>query len=214
MTLLLISSCASNSEVRMSASSSVEADLSTKADEDSVFNFSISDEQLEVPESEADFENNTRSYGGNGDLSFDDFAFYGDLYYNGVPKDAYYPAIMYAEGEWKYDLQIRYDSSDGYYFEEIGYADFILDYDKEVIVLKLHPRLAQDGYEVWEEDDDSVGYEPFEGLPKDGALPMYGNDCVLHIGEYYAYEGREYIYGTLWMSEEDSAVFLMYRGQN
>ncbi|MBQ2584168.1 MAG: hypothetical protein II568_03230, partial [Erysipelotrichaceae bacterium] len=86
-------------------------------------------------------------------------------------------------------------------------------YDREIISLSLHPRLASDGYEVWEESDEEVGYKPFEGLPENYGIKLIGNDCVLWIGEYYAYEGREYVYGELYMSEENYVVFLMIRGQ-
>ena len=148
------------------------------------------------------------------DLNFADFDFYNEILANGIPEGAYWPIIREMPGTWKYMLQVRQDSSGkDTYFDELGYADFVIDYDREIISLSLHPRLASDGYEVWEESDEEVGYKPFEGLPENNGIKLIGNDCVLWIGEYYAYEGREYVYGELYMSEENYAVFLMTRGQ-
>lgn len=147
-------------------------------------------------------------------LSFEDFDFYYDIMYDGVPEEAYFPAVKYAEGLWKYDLIFRFDSSDGAYFEEMGYAEFKIDYDTEQITVVLHPRMANDGYEAWPESDAEVGYEPFEGgFDADDNLRLYGNDAVLDCLAYYAYSGREYFYGDLWLSEEVFGTFLMTRGQ-
>lgn len=149
------------------------------------------------------------------ELTFEDFDFYDDLIYSGIPEEAYYPALKYVEGEWKYDLIFRYDSSDGYYFEEIGFADLSLDYDREVMIVVLHPRMANDGFESWPESDEEIGYEPFEGgFDENGNLRLYGNNAVVDVENYYAWEGREYILGTLWVSEEDFATVVMFRGQN
>ena len=153
-------------------------------------------------------------YGDITDLSFADFSFFEEIMYEGLPEDAYYPALKYAEGTWKYDLRIRYDSSDGFMFDELGYADLVLDREREVAVVTLHPRLATDGFEMWQESDEEVGYEPFEGgFDENGALKLIGNYCVMYIECYYAYEGREFILGTIWTSEEDFAYLLMVRGQ-
>ena len=147
-------------------------------------------------------------------LKWEDFDFYYDIMYDGIPEEAYYPSAKYAEGIWKYDLIFRYDSSDGYYFEEMGYAEFAIDYDKEEIIITLHPRMANDGYEAWPESDAEIGYEPFGGgFDDEGNLRLYGNNAVLDCQNYYAYSGREYFTGELWLSEEDFGTFLMTRGQ-
>ena len=147
-------------------------------------------------------------------LSFDDFDFFYDIMNDDIPEEAYYPAVKYAEGLWKYDLIYATDSYESYYFEEIGYSEFAIDYDKEQIVITLHPRLASDGYEAWTETDEEVGYEPFAGgFDEDNNLLLYGNNAVLDCLAYYAWSGREYFYGELWVSEEDYFVFLMTRGQ-
>ena len=147
-------------------------------------------------------------------LNWEDFDFYYDIMYDDVPEEAYFPAVKYAEGIWKYDLIFRYDSSDGYYFEEMGYAEFEIDYDKEELIITLHPRMANDGYEAWPESDEEIGYEPFGGgFDDEGNLRLYGNNAVLDCQYYYAYSGREYFVGELWLSEEDFGVFLMTRGQ-
>ena len=148
-------------------------------------------------------------------LNWEDFDFYYDIMYDGVPEEAYFPAVKYAEGLWKYDLIFRYDSStDGYYFEEMGYAELGVDYDKDEINITLHPRMANDGNEAWPESDEEIGYEPFGGgFDADGNLRLYGNNAVIDCQYYYTYSGREYFIGELWISEEDFGMFLMTRGQ-
>ena len=149
------------------------------------------------------------------DLSFDNFDFYYDIMSNGIPEDAYYPSLKYAEGQWKYDLIFRYDSSEGYYYEEIGYADLSLNYDKETVIIELHPRMANDAVEAWPLSDEEVGYEPFEGgFDENNVLRIIGNNAVINPTDYYASSGREYMIGTLWVSEEDFGTFLLMRGQN
>ena len=44
-------------------------------------------------------------------------------------------------------------------------------------------------------------------------IPAAGNECVMLLREYDAYEGREYLIADMWMSEEDRTDFLMMRGQ-
>ena len=207
-----------------SSLSSAKEEITKKAEESFTLAEDVLDqfdEGLQVERSTGDFEQGLQSFSQNGydsygnDLSFEDFDFYYDLMYYGIPEEAYFPALKYAEGSWKYDLKIRYDSSDGYMFDEIGYADLTIDRERGALVVTLHPRLASDGYEVWPESDEEVGYEPFDGgFDENGALKLIGNYCVLYVENYYAYEGREYMLGTLWMSEDSFADFLMMRGQN
>ncbi|MBQ6478613.1 MAG: hypothetical protein IJI44_04500 [Erysipelotrichaceae bacterium] len=149
-------------------------------------------------------------------LLFEDFDFYYDIMYDGVPEDAYFPAVKYAEGLWKYDLIFRYDSStDGYYYEEMGYAELGVDYDRDQIIITLHPRMANDGYEAWPTSDREVGYEPFAGgFDENDNLRLYGNDAVIDCQYYYAYSGREYFISEIWISEEDFGMLLLTRGQN
>ncbi|MBO4919248.1 MAG: hypothetical protein J5365_03735, partial [Erysipelotrichaceae bacterium] len=35
-------------------------------------------------------------------LNWEDFDFYYDIMYDDIPEEAYYPAVKYAEGIWKY----------------------------------------------------------------------------------------------------------------
>ncbi len=150
-------------------------------------------------------------------LHYEDFEeFYAQIMYEGLPEDKVREPLGNANGVWKYDFVYRYDSSDGgYVFEEIGYADMsVHNYDDPPVRITLHPRYASDGYEVWEESDEQVGYEPFGGgFDEFNNLKLYGNDCVLLLQEFYAWEGREYLLAELWMSEEDVATFMMIRGQ-
>ena len=144
-------------------------------------------------------------------FGFDDFGFYEE----GVPEDVNYPSLKYAEGEWKYDLRFREETFTGYYFDELGYAVLTLDYDRETVKIVLHPKLGSDGFELWDESDETVGYEPFEGgFDENDELRLLGNNAVLYPEYYYAYEGREYFISSLWLSEEEYGMLLMFRGQN
>jgi len=150
---------------------------------------------------------------GKGTLSFEAFQEMETVVRDGIPEDAEYPAVREMPGEWKYDLWILFDPETYDLFEEIGYADFEIDYDRELMIIKLHPRLANDGYEAWEESDEEVGYEPFEGGFEDNYLKLSGNDAIILLSDYFAYEGREYALGEIWLSEEVYGDFWMYRGQ-
>ncbi len=144
----------------------------------------------------------------------EDFDFYEEIEANGVPEEANYPALKYAEGEWKYQLTVQFITEYSSIFEEYGYADLGLNRDKETVIITLHPRMAGDGYELWPESEEEVGYEPFEGgFDDDGGIKLIGNEAVIYLRQYYAYEGREYMLGEIWISEEDSGTFLMTRGQ-
>ena len=37
---------------------------------------------------------------------------------------------------------------------------------------------------------------------------------LIYVYSYFAYEGREYIYSTMYMSEEDYCMLVFTRGQN
>ena len=150
-------------------------------------------------------------------LSFEEFdEFYAQLMYEGLPEDRLNLALGNANGTWKYDLKIRRDSStDGYIFDEIGFAEMTVDNDADPrIQIALHPRLAKNGDEVYEETDEEAGYEPFGGdFDENRVLKLTGNDSVLVVKKYYQWQGREYLYGTMWFSEEESGDFMMIRGE-
>ncbi|MBQ6559850.1 MAG: hypothetical protein IJL85_03370 [Erysipelotrichaceae bacterium] len=185
--------------------------------------FSQSSEAIPEPDASAgDFDNtigdpqqeNTPAIQGE-ELSFEDFDFYYDIMYYGIPEEAVYPAIKYAEGEWKYNLAFRYDTTQGFYYDELGYAELDLDYDKQTMIIQLHPRIGNDGDESWPTDDAEVAYQPFEGgFDENNSLRLYGNDAVIDVRHYYACEGREYFVAEMWISEEEYGIFLMTRGQN
>lgn len=171
-------------------------------------------ETEETADSQEDVEKIVRNIAGDHKTFQEYFSEIETFQNEGVPEEAAHPAVKYAEGSWVYDMTFYFEGQDGYFFEEIGYAEFVIDYEKEVLIIELHPRMANDGYEAWEESDEDVGYEPFTGgFNDDGSLGLSGNDAVINISEYFAYEGREYMMGTLWISEEDYATFNMIRGQ-
>ena len=62
---------------------------------------------------------------------------------------------------------------------------------QDQIRITLHPRLASDGYEVWEESDEEIGYELFAGgFDENDNIRLEGNSCVMMLKYYYAYEGK------------------------
>ena len=147
-------------------------------------------------------------------LHFEDFDFYQDYVYEGFPDGAERIALKNANGDWKYNIAIA-NGTDGNSFSEIGFAEcYVNGSDNPPVKMTLHPRFANDGYETWTETDEEVGYEPFAGgLDENDELKLTGNNCVLVLNDYYFCEGREYMIGTLWMSEESMGSFLMTRGQ-
>ena len=209
--VFMLSGCASSATVP-ERSADIEKE-NTAEEENGLFTVTIETDEVSPAEREETVE---RAFlpGTSGDLSFEDFEDLLTFVYEGIPEEAYFPIVRYAHGEWKYELRFQYDSSDGYLFDEIGLADFIIDEEKDAATIVLHPRLANDGYEVWEESDEDVGYKPFESLfDESGLFKLVGNDAVIVLDNYFSYEGREYIMGEMWLSEETFGSFWMYRGQ-
>lgn len=170
----------------------------------------VQDEVQTQVYSEADFDVNK--------LRFEDFDnLYGQVMYEGVPEGRVPQPLKQANGLWRYNLKMRFDSSEnGYMFDELGYAEMSVNGKNDPpIVIVLHPRLAAyDGYEVYPETDEEVGYEPFKGtLDDDNEVRLYGNDLMLMPVYFYAYEGREYFIAHLYRDNEFFADFLMIRGQ-
>ena len=154
------------------------------------------------------------SFTGTEDVTPADFAEFTDFYSDGIPSDAAYPTLRYAEGSWKYYLDMQDADTGGVRFNEFGLADLSLNRQKETVIITLNPRMAGDGYELYPETEEEVGYEPFEGgLDDRGALKLGGNDVILYITAYFAWSGREYVMGEIWYSEESSGLFLLTRGQ-
>ena len=81
--------------------------------------------------------------------------------------------------------------------------------------IELYPEYADNGSEILELHGQNK-YQPFTGgyNASEGNVKLVGNETVIYIKQYYGYEGREYMIGTAWFSEEDFGVFLMTRGQN
>ena len=149
-------------------------------------------------------------------LNYEDFdEFYGQVMYEGLPEGRENEPLGNANGIWKYNLKIRYDSADGYLYDELGYAEMpVHNTDDPPVKIVLHPRLFSDGMEISELTDEDVGYEPFGGgFDENNEIKLIGNNCVLYLKNFYAYEGREYLLADLWISEEETATFMMIRGQ-
>lgn len=147
------------------------------------------------------------------DVDPSDFFEFGDFIADGIPEDAEYPALKYAVGPWKYYISEEDPETGGTVYNEWGFGDLSLDYDKNQVIIELHPSYEGDGYQSWPKKDP--GYLPFiGGFEDNGALKLAGNSTVFYINEYFAWSGREYIMGEAWYSEEESGLFLMTRGQN
>jgi len=77
----------------------------------------------------------------------------------------------------------------------------------------LHPRIGNDGHESFSVTDEEIGYELFNGELDDYyGLSFNGNGLDLYLNYYYAYEGREYLIGSFWKSNDMYAGILMIRG--
>ena len=151
---------------------------------------------------------------GTDDVELNDFADFITFEQQGIPKDAEFPTLKYAEGEWRYYLDLLDPDTGDAYFAEFGFADLSLNYGKESVIIELDPRYDADEYELYPVTAEEIGYEQFEGgFDEDGALRLSGNDVVLYITQYFAWSGREYICGETWYSEEDYGAFYMVRGQ-
>jgi hypothetical protein len=151
------------------------------------------------------------------EVDFSDFDFLEEWMYSGFPEDAYYPYASYMPGEWKYRIfYLRDNSVDGFMFNEIGLSDIDIDFDSATFYLDLHPRYDNYNNEIVEVSDEDVGYSTFSGgFEGDGIkLVDQEGELIIYIYSYFAYEGREYIYSTLYMSEEDYAMLVFTRGQN
>ncbi|MBR0418215.1 MAG: hypothetical protein IJI66_03505 [Erysipelotrichaceae bacterium] len=154
-------------------------------------------------------------YADGSDLNFDDFAFYNEVYEHGIPDGAYYPETQYAAGSWRYELFVYKEGSYDTDYMELGYADINIEEKSKAAVLTLHPRIGNDGYESFPVTDEEIGYEPFNGeLDELSGLTFYGNNLDLYLNYYYAYEGREYIIGSLFKSSDLFAGIIMIRGQD
>lgn len=149
------------------------------------------------------------------ELSFDEFDFYDEVYENGIPDGAYYPEMTYAAGNWRYELFVYKEGTYDTGYLEVGYADLDVDEGSKAATLSLHPRISSDGYESYPMTDEDAGYEIFDGgLNEYSGLTFYGNGLDLYLSYYYAYEGREYIIGSLYKSNVLVAGLLLVRGQN
>ena len=176
------------------------------------FEEDLEDSSEDIPDatdySQEDFDAN--------ELTFEYFdELYGQMMYTGIPEGRVPQPLKNANGVWKYDLKMVYDSSDGYMFDEIGYAQMHVNgSDDPPISITLHPRLANDGNEVWEESDEEVGYDPFAGgFDENDNIRLEGNNCVMMLKYYYAYEGKEFLIASLELSQGTNADFLMIREQ-
>ena len=149
------------------------------------------------------------------DVKPTDFSDFTDFYDNGVPKDANFPAIKYMEGNWKYYLDMQNLDISKVEFKEFGLADVSLNTIKETVIIKLHPQMAGDEFELYPETEEEVGYKPFEGgFDENGSLKLTGNNVTMYISSYFAWSGREYVMGEIWYQQEGHwGLFLLTRGQ-
>lgn len=175
---------------------------------------SISDKEISTEVTRASFNPFTSS---KKEVDFSDFDFLEEWMYSGFPEDAYYPYASYMPGEWKYRIYYLTDNSnDGSVFNEIGLSDINIDMENAIFYINLHPRYDQYNDEIVEVSDEDVGYSTFEGgFEGDGVkLIDQEEELIIYLYSYFAYEGREYIYSTLYMSEEDYAMLVFTRGQD
>ena len=150
-----------------------------------------------------------------GNINFNDFINYvHSIIDNPVPANVTFPAVKYIEGSWTYCM-IAETQYTGFDFNEIGYADISLNYEKETMIIVLHPRIGHSGYEIYPETDDMVNYLPFEGGQRnDGSFVLDDNDgLMMAVNYYYVDGGREFVWADLYLSETEYARVLFFRGQ-
>ena len=147
-------------------------------------------------------------------VSPSDFYEFSDFFERGIPSDAEYPALKYMEGGWRYYLDRQDLDLHRVSFNEFGLADVSLNYDRETVTIVLHPRLAGDGYELYPETDEEVGYQPIEGgFNERGELVLEGNNLMVGLNNYFAWSGREYVMGEIWYPDSYCGYFFLTRGQ-
>ena len=150
-----------------------------------------------------------------GNINFNDFINYvHSIIDNPVPANVTFPAVKYIEGSWTYCI-IAETQYTGFDFNEIGYADISLNYEKETMIIVLHPRIGHSGYEIYPETDDMVNYLPFEGGQRNnGSFVLDDNDgLMMAVNYYYVDGGREFVWADLYLSETEYARVLFFRGQ-
>ena len=150
-----------------------------------------------------------------GNINFNDFINYvHSIIDNPVPANVTFPAVKYIEGSWTYCM-IAETQYTGFDFNEIGYADISLNYEKETMIIVLHPRIGHSGYEIYPETDDMVNYLPFEGGQRNnGSFVLDDNDgLMMAVNYYYVDGGREFVWADLYLSETEYARVLFFRGQ-
>ncbi|MBO4358917.1 MAG: hypothetical protein J5796_03860 [Erysipelotrichaceae bacterium] len=217
LTVSLLTSCSNSSSADTGSSSGPENSSSVSSDDpttsDNSDNGNNPAENEPAPVIDDDVSQGT--YADGSELSFDEFAFYYEVYEQGIPEGAYYPETQYAAGSWRYELFVYEQGSYNVSYLELGYADLDIEERSKTATLTLHPRIGNDGYESYPVTDEGVGYEPFDGgLDEYSGLILNGNGLDLYLSYYYAYEGREYIIGSLFKSSDLFAGLLMIRGQD
>ncbi len=175
---------------------------------------SISDKEISTELSRGTFNPFTSS---KKEVDFSDFDFLEEWMYSGFPEDVYYPYASYMPGEWKYRIfYLRDNSVDGFVFNEIGLADISIDMESATFYIDLHPRYDQYNDEIEPVTDEDVGFSTFAGTFEGDGVKLVDQEeeLMIYLYSYFAYEGREYIYSTLYRSEDDYMMLVFTRGQD
>ena len=205
--LMMVTGCAGSKEETSNIEKTQTVDIAATED---AFGKALADKE--------GTDKGSRDYGqglnaANGNPVFEDFDWFEDLIYAGLPENVYYPKVKYIEGIWKYRIRIRVDNAEnGYSYDEIGVADLSLDYENVELIITLHPQLGKDEFEMWPISEEEGGYEEFRGGFNDrGGLTLSGNGLLADIDEYYEFEGKEYIIGSLYTPQDYIGDFLFLR---
>ncbi len=139
---------------------------------------------------------------------FDEF--YKQVRQKDFPKDLRREPLVKANGEWRYNLRIN-----GTSFDERGYAVVsVHDQNDPPVCITLHPNLISENGMSFIVSDEDAAYEPFAGgRIENSEMKLDGNNCLMTLKQFYAYEGKEYLLANLLLPNKQKATVMMIRGK-
>ena len=158
------------------------------------------DRQIKIAKSDA----NRLLYEG-----FDEF--YDQVINKDFPKELSREPLVKANGKWRYNLRINGAVT----FDERGYAEIsVHDRNDPPVCITLHPNLISENGMSFIVSDEDVAYEPFAGgRIENSEMKLDGNNCLMTLKQFYAYEGKEYLLANLLLPNKQKAAVMMIRGK-
>jgi hypothetical protein len=140
---------------------------------------------------------------------FDEF--YYQVINKDFPKELSREPLVKANGKWRYNLRINGAVT----FNERGYAEVsVHDRNDPPVSVILHPALISEDGMRFAVSDEEVDYEPFAGgRIEKNQMKLEGNNCVMYLKQFYAFEGKEYLLANLLLPNKQKATVMMIRGK-